>query len=563
MKSTKYIKRLNSVPHILHILILTMSTESKKIVAEKEVFYASPLYDFLFPFRPVGSQWLTEYVIVIFAVIIRCAISLGAYSGKGVPPMFGDFEAQRHWMEITQHIPISQWYWFDLQYWGLDYPPLTAYHSWFLGKLGSFFHPEWFALDDSRGVEDDSLKSYMRFTVLLSEAIFYIPAVVYFTKWFGKHRNQSPIGQFIAAAAILFQPSLMLIDHGHFQYNSVMLGLTVYALNNLLDEFYAPAAICFVLSLCFKQMALYYSPIFFAYLLSRSLFQPRVNISRLILIGVATITSFVIMFAPIYVFSDGLKTLLQSIHRIFPFARGIFEDKVANFWCVTNVIFKYKNIFTQEQLQFYSLIGTLVGFLPSTIIIFLYPKKFLLPYALAACSMSFFLFSFQVHEKSILLPLMPITLLYTSTNWDVLSLVCWINNVALFTLWPLLKKDGLYLQYFVCYFLSNWLIGNFSFITPTFLPRFLTPGPSISSIKDDYRRRSLLPKNILWKLIIVSSYIAMGIIHFVDLFVAPPAAYPDLWVILNCTLGFGCFSLFWLWNNYQIFKIRNQTINEI
>ncbi|CCH62044.1 hypothetical protein TBLA_0G00970 [Henningerozyma blattae CBS 6284] len=544
---------------------------------EEEAFYASPLFDFLYPFRPVGSQWLTEYVIIIFAIIIRCAISLGSYSGKGTPPMFGDFEAQRHWMEITQHLPISKWYWFDLQYWGLDYPPFTAYHSYFFGKLGSFFNPDWFALNSSRGYEsdDNGLKTYMRFTVILSEAVFYIPAVVYFTKWLGKHRNQSPIGQFIAAAAILFQPSLMLIDHGHFQYNSVMLGLTVYAINNLLDEFYGPAAICFVLSLCFKQMALYYSPIFFGYLLSKSLVHPSCNISRFIIVAISTVVSFVVMFGPIYLFGSsssddeiiadvsGLNNLIQCIRRIFPFARGIFEDKVANFWCVTNVVIKYRELFTQEQLQFYSLVATLIGFLPSMITIFLYPRKFLIPYALAACSMSFFLFSFQVHEKSILLPLMPITLLYTSTDWNVLSLVCWINNVALFTLWPLLRKDGLVLQYFVCYFLSNWLIGNFSFITPKFLPSFLTPGPSISNIDDDYRRGSLLPHNILWKIIIISSYIVMGAVQILDLFFQPPTNYPDLWIILNCTVGFGCFMLFWLWNNYKIIQMRNKTLNDL
>lgn len=47
--------------------------------------------------------------------------------------MFGDYEAQRHWMELTIHLPISQWYTYDLRYWGLDYPPLTAYVSWICG----------------------------------------------------------------------------------------------------------------------------------------------------------------------------------------------------------------------------------------------------------------------------------------------------------------------------------------------------------------------------------------------------------------------------------------------
>jgi alpha-1,3-glucosyltransferase len=48
-------------------------------------------------------------------------------TGNGTPPMFGDYEAKRHWMELTIHLPIREWYTYDLQYWGLDYPPLTAY----------------------------------------------------------------------------------------------------------------------------------------------------------------------------------------------------------------------------------------------------------------------------------------------------------------------------------------------------------------------------------------------------------------------------------------------------
>jgi len=55
--------------------------------------------------------------------------------GYNTPPMFGDFEAQRHWLEITINLPTRKWYTYDLLYWGLDYPPLTAYHSWILGKL--------------------------------------------------------------------------------------------------------------------------------------------------------------------------------------------------------------------------------------------------------------------------------------------------------------------------------------------------------------------------------------------------------------------------------------------
>ena len=101
-------------------------------------------------------HWVVPCTLIASA-LVRWCIGLGSYSGtsdqncstesqinvdhphvllgQGTPPMFGDYEAQRHWMELTNHLPLRQWYTYDLQYWGLDYPPLTAYHSWLCGKM--------------------------------------------------------------------------------------------------------------------------------------------------------------------------------------------------------------------------------------------------------------------------------------------------------------------------------------------------------------------------------------------------------------------------------------------
>lgn len=32
------------------------------------------------------------------------------FLGAGKPPMYGDYEAQRHWQEVTYNLPIRQWY---------------------------------------------------------------------------------------------------------------------------------------------------------------------------------------------------------------------------------------------------------------------------------------------------------------------------------------------------------------------------------------------------------------------------------------------------------------------
>ena len=34
--------------------------------------------------------------------------------------MYGDFEAQRHWMELTVHRPTSEWYTYAPEWWLLD-----------------------------------------------------------------------------------------------------------------------------------------------------------------------------------------------------------------------------------------------------------------------------------------------------------------------------------------------------------------------------------------------------------------------------------------------------------
>lgn len=95
--------------------------------------------------------------IFLFAILIRVCVSLHPYSGAGTPPKYGDYEAQRHWMEITINLPVKEWYRNstdnDLSYWGLDYPPLTAYQSYFHGLFLRFFYPKSVALRTSRGYE--------------------------------------------------------------------------------------------------------------------------------------------------------------------------------------------------------------------------------------------------------------------------------------------------------------------------------------------------------------------------------------------------------------------------
>lgn len=298
-------------------------------------------------------------------IVIRALVSLHPYSGYDNPPMYGDFEAQRHWQEVTVNLPIADWYTNttdnDLMYWGLDYPPLTAYHSWLMGQIGKhFFNPKYVALHKSRGLTDVGHKTYMRNTVLFVDLFLYIPAMILAMQalcHYYREEGKLRVPELLCIIVAVFYPGQIIIDNGHFQYNNVSLGLATMAIVSIFQDRNIMAAIFFVLSLNYKQMELYHSLPFFFYLLGKcgepitaeetkytgapKRYAPGVIRALLAVleIGFVVIMVFVMLWAP---WLRSFDHVLQVLHRLFPVARGVFEDKVANVWCVVNVFVKLK-----------------------------------------------------------------------------------------------------------------------------------------------------------------------------------------------------------------------------
>lgn len=166
--------------------------------------------------------------------------------------------SQFFYQTSSETVPLSQWYYRDLSYWGLDYPPLTAYHSLLLGALARLSprtapfvtlrplsgSPIW---NDAmaRLERDGDLKTFMRATAVGTDAVVWVSAVYAFCRhnfkrkaasadkgtqamvrlvfsWFkrvGSLRAQVVVfsGQAVAMLTILLQPALLLVDNGHFQ----------------------------------------------------------------------------------------------------------------------------------------------------------------------------------------------------------------------------------------------------------------------------------------------------------------------------------------------------------
>ena len=66
-------------------------------------------------------------------------------------------------------------------------------------------------------------------------------------------------------------------------------------------------------------------------------------------LGLVVVGTFGLVWAP-WLGSWGAAR--QVLTRLVPLSRGIFEDYVANFWCVSNVIFKWKLRLSQQVGRF-------------------------------------------------------------------------------------------------------------------------------------------------------------------------------------------------------------------
>ena len=449
----------------------------------------------------------------------------------------------------------------------------TAYLlSLTLEYSGSKINPTWFALDTSRAIESPNLKIYMRSTVLASEYLIYIPAAIILSRRLARISGVNTWESSIALTAILMQPATMIIDHAHFQYNTVMLGLVLASTSSIIAGRRLWGCVFFVAALSFKQMALYYAPIFFAYLLGICA-QPRVDIRQFLNIAVVTVASFALLFAPLWLGSlynsyqdpmllsslepPALYLLLgsfvpipldeksalygialqttQAIHRIFPLARGLFEDKVANVWCAINTVYKLSR-FSIQFLSRLSLITTLVAISPSCLLVLIKPNKALLPYAMASCAWAFFLCSFQVHEKSVLLPLLPMTMLLASNGGlgsETRAWVGWANLLGMWTMFPLLKRDELSLPYAVLSVLWSYLLD----LPPTSYAIYHHNQHAVSS---------------LTTVLHMGFYTAMTVWHFAEAFIPTPEGKPDLWVVLNCIIGAIGFGICYIWCTWNL-----------
>lgn len=318
------------------------------------------------------------------------------------------------------------------------------------------------------------------------------------------------------AFALCSHPGLTMVDYGHFQYNCVSLGLALWFFVLVGKGMNILSAVAFSLALNFKQMELYHAlPVFF-HLLWVS-FQRRTfheKLKMLVSIAAATSATFVAIWSP---FLSSTSSALAVLTRVFPVNRGIFEDYVANFWCVINVPLKLKRRLESGTLALLCLALTVAVSLPASVHLLLRRTKHISHVLVCSVnvSLAFFLFSYHVHEKSILLPCLSVSLLSPFDPWPCF----WFLFISHFSMLPLYIKDDI--------------------VLPAMSLAVLYLIMAYNSLPPRSRSTSRLVL-LLWRLSLGSCLIVSAI----TLTCPQPKAYPYLWTLIVSVCSFGHFVVF-------------------
>lgn len=120
----------------------------------------------------------------------------------------------------------------------------------------------------------------------------------------------------------------------------------------------------------------------------------------------------------------------------------------------------------------------------------------------------------------------------------ILVALCLILATGFCSLWPLLKKDGLGLQYAVLAFLWNYVIGY----NPVTLPSGTIKYLSVVSFLWAMRGNREIDQSCCQVV-----YSGLASLHAGEHIFTPPARYPDLFPVLNVLLSGAVFGFAWLW----------------
>ncbi|XP_047199624.1 probable dolichyl pyrophosphate Glc1Man9GlcNAc2 alpha-1,3-glucosyltransferase isoform X1 [Hippoglossus stenolepis] len=413
----------------------------------------------------VSGRW---FPALVFGVSLMKSVFITSYHST-------DFEVHRNWLAITHSLPVSRWYYENSSAWTLDYPPLFAWFEFGLSHVAQHFDTNMLQVENLNYASSSAVL-FQRLSVIFTDLVFVFGARECCRCVQEQKGSRDVLSRpsFVLAVLLLFNFGLLIVDHVHFQYNGFLFGFLLLSLAKHLQSQHLQGALLFSILLNLKHIYLYVAPAYGIFLLRSYCFTEDnkdgsvrwTSFSLLRLIGLGTIVASVcaLSFGPFIMMGQ----LPQVLSRLFPFKRGLCHAYWApNVWALYNVLDKSLatlgvrlKLLDETQLPRASMTGglvqefqhsvlpsvspsvtlvcTLLSILPAVASIWWRPRGargFLR--CLLLCALGSFMFGWHVHEKAVLLAILPLSILAVESREDA-GIFLVLTTTGHYSLFPLL-----------------------------------------------------------------------------------------------------------------------------
>ncbi|XP_020488960.2 probable dolichyl pyrophosphate Glc1Man9GlcNAc2 alpha-1,3-glucosyltransferase isoform X2 [Labrus bergylta] len=416
---------------------------------------------------PVMDSWSWFPALALGVSFLKC-LFISAYHST-------DFEVHRNWLAITHSLPVSRWYHENTSEWTLDYPPLFALFEFGLSHVARHFDRNMLQVENLNYASPPTVL-FQRLSVIFTDLVF-IYAAKECCRCVQEQKGSRDVlnrPSFVLAVLLLWNFGLLIVDHLHFQYNGFLFGILLLSVSKHLQSQHLQGALLFSILLNLKHIYLYVAPAYGVYLLRSFCFSQdnkdgsirwmSFSPLRLLALGAIVVSVCALSFGPFI----AMGQLPQVLSRLFPFKRGLCHAYWApNIWALYNILDKILamlgvrlKLLQEAELPRASMTGglvqefqhsvlpsispsitlvcTLLSVLPAAASIWRRPRGargFLR--CLLLCALGSFMFGWHVHEKAILLAILPLSILAVESREDA-GIFLILSTTGHYSLFPLI-----------------------------------------------------------------------------------------------------------------------------